>query len=59
MNTVIDHRTNKHDIRHFRVRRNALLKGLTAFILPQFVNYNTVISVNVTDQLETVTVKAI
>ena len=23
MNTVIDHRTNKHDIRRFRVRRNA------------------------------------
>ena len=34
MNTVIDHRTNKHDIRPFRVRKNALL-NITAFILPQ------------------------
>ena len=25
MNTVIDQRTNKNDIRRFRVRRNALL----------------------------------
>ena len=33
MNTVIDQRTNKHDIRRFRVRRNALLniKGLDRF----------------------------
>ena len=33
MNTVIDHRTNKHDIRRFRARRNALqnIKGLDRF----------------------------
>ena len=33
MNTVIDQRRNKHDIRRFRVHRNALLniKGLDRF----------------------------
>ena len=36
MSTIIDHRTNKHDFRRFIVSTTS--KGLTAFILPQFVN---------------------
>ena len=36
MSTVIDHRTNKHDIRRCKVSWTS--KGLSAFILPQFVN---------------------
>ena len=36
MSTIIDHRTNKHDIRRCKVSWTS--KGLTAFILPQFVN---------------------
>ena len=36
MSTEIDHGTNKHDIRRCTVSWTS--KGLTAFILPQFVN---------------------